>query len=377
MPTRGSNAARRNSLGLTERQLNEVLEELDAQSGNDANPARRYVRYAHRVDGVHMKIKQTDGQSTVVRVACRNLSRGGIAVLHSSFVHPGSRCAVVLQHKLDGMVVVEGEVARCQHRKGMVHELGIKFREPVNPRDFIDMETLGEQFSIERVDAEQLEGVLVHLDPSELDQRIFQHYLRGTRLRYRASASVEECHKLITEGCDVIVLEYWLGEETSMELLQRLRDEGNRTPIVVASSESSPEAKREMQSGGVREMLAKPLTQERVLQALAEVLVTDREILQAAQPGTAEAPADLISAFIESLKPMADELQRAMDAMDPNACTRVAMRVHGVAPTLGYNHLAGLAKEAAKALGGSSSVQDSMDPLRTLLIAMKNPRQAA
>lgn len=369
---------RRNSLGLTERQLAEVLEDLDSGGGGDHHPQRRFVRYAHRVDGVHLKIRQPDGQSTVVRVACRNLSRGGISVLHSSFVHPGSRCALVLQHKLDGMVVVEGEVMRCQHRRGLIHELGIRFKSPINPRDFADIESLGESFSLERVDPDQLEGVVVHLEPSELDQRVFQHFLRGSRLRYRAATTADDAYGFVVQGCDVLVLEYWLGDETSIELLRRLRDEGSRTPVIVATSESSPEAKREMQGAGVRELLLKPLSQERVLQALAEVLVTDREIQKAGNAGKVEdAPRELVDEFIKGLAPMADELERAMSAMDPNACTRVAMRVHGVAPTLGFGALAELARDAAKALNGSHSVEDSMDPLRTLLSAMRKPRQAA
>lgn len=369
---------RRNSLGLTERQLAEVLEDLDAGGGGDHHPQRRFVRYAHRIDGVHLKIRQPDGQSTIVRVACRNLSRGGISILHSSFVHPGSRCALVLQHKFEGMVVVEGEVMRCQHRRGLIHELGIKFKSPINPRDYVDIETLGESFSLERVDPDQLEGVLVHLEPSELDQRVFQHFLRGSRLRYRAASNAEDAYGFVVQGCDVFVLEYWLGDETSMELLRRLRDEGSRIPVIVATSDASPDAKREMQATGVRELLVKPLSQERVLQALAEVLVTDRENQKACNSGKMQdAPRELVDEFIKSLAPMAEELEQAMASMDPSACARVAMRVHGVAPTLGFSTLAGLAKEAAKALGGSNSVEDSMDPLRTLLAAMRKPRQAA
>ncbi len=67
----------------------------------------------------------------------RNISRTGMALLHGKFVYDGTICVLGLQ-ALDGQVIpVRGKVVGCRLIRGRIHELGIRFDEPVEVSDYV------------------------------------------------------------------------------------------------------------------------------------------------------------------------------------------------------------------------------------------------
>ena len=70
-------------------------------------------------------------------LAPRNISCNGMSLLHGKFVYGGTNCVIGLQ-ALDGQVVpTRGKVIWCRLISGRVHELGVRFDEPVDVGEFV------------------------------------------------------------------------------------------------------------------------------------------------------------------------------------------------------------------------------------------------
>lgn len=72
------------------------------------------------------------GSSPAMVLSVRDISNGGMGIMHANFVHQGSACSLALVGR-DRKIIVKmrGEVVRCTHFRGTVHDIGIKFCEPV------------------------------------------------------------------------------------------------------------------------------------------------------------------------------------------------------------------------------------------------------
>jgi len=117
------------SVRLSSLELERVLNALDQGmfGRGTQKPNRRRPRLVFRQTSVLLTIQTYGGGTSNFLVCTRNLSKGGVSVLHGGFVHPGTGCRIVLR-TLDGeRHALEGKVVQCRFIEGRVHELGVKF----------------------------------------------------------------------------------------------------------------------------------------------------------------------------------------------------------------------------------------------------------
>ncbi|MEQ9206300.1 MAG: PilZ domain-containing protein [Phycisphaerales bacterium] len=184
-----------NTLRLGVRELDALLDKIEQIRPSMDNPDRNFVRWNLRIVRVDLTIEHQTGSKVVLPVATRNISRGGIAVLHSSFVYPNSRCHIgaVLEggHKLD----IKGTVKRCDHIGGKVHELGIKFDTEISTKDILGLDPMQEAYSLERIDPKSLQGNILIINESEFDQQIMLKLLEETELSIAVAENSETAIK--------------------------------------------------------------------------------------------------------------------------------------------------------------------------------------
>ena len=130
---------RANTLGMTSVELEAIYEQLDSGTG-DSSHRRQSSRLSFRQPSVGVEIIQPGGGQTQITVACRNLSRTGLGFLHSSYVHVGTRVVLTLTHRTALRVRVAAKVMRCRHVTRTVHDVGVMFDEPINVRDFMELD---------------------------------------------------------------------------------------------------------------------------------------------------------------------------------------------------------------------------------------------
>lgn len=126
----GTNDKPFSSVRLSEIERKALLKVISMQA--DANPLaskRTDTRYAlppgYSVIG---ELEQAGGSPQKFVVSVRDISRGGLSMLHSSYVHLNSRCVFrFYDEKKKQVAAAYAKVVRCQHVKGQIHDVGLKF----------------------------------------------------------------------------------------------------------------------------------------------------------------------------------------------------------------------------------------------------------
>ena len=126
-------------LRLSVKQIDELRGLIDQRAHDDISRERRQApRVPFRLSvrlGVLLE-NEIKGRRTYA-LAPRNISRAGISLLHGKFVNGGTNCVVGLT-ALDGQVIpARGRVIWCRLIAGRVHELGIRFDEPIDMSEFV------------------------------------------------------------------------------------------------------------------------------------------------------------------------------------------------------------------------------------------------
>ncbi len=364
--------SRRNTLGLREQQLLDLIREWESHEQPTIG-RRRYKRQRFLRDRIYVKMRQPDGQDLILKMACRNLSSGGISLLHNAFIHPGTECTVVLEHRVEGPCPVAGRVVRCTHRWGVAHEVGVQFTSPIVIADFVCDVSPDEILTFETIDPQELEGVVLVVDPSPTDFAIACHYLKETRLRLRHAKTINEAETLIREGAGVIIIDLHMEGEEGAVLLHRLRAARDMTPVIGTTVGLIHAMKVLIASLPNVRLISKPFDEHQLLCAVAEFLLHDSGgVTSEAEIGSGSAAIsqEAAEAFRQELQTMIVDIEKGMQSGDIERCRTSSLRIAGSAPGVGLTTIAKLAKHAADRLN-ERGIDESKTDILALLDACK------
>lgn len=359
---------RPNSLGLGQRELGELLDRLEEPDQHGSDPKRDFVRWPFRQTSVKVQILHAGGTPASITVACRNISRTGMSILHSSYLHTGTKCRVLLPLPGKDDISMDGWITRCTHRSGVVHEIGIRFDRHLDVQLFLNPSPFTDWFSLERVKPEDLTGNIVCVDDSEIDRRIVKHFLRDTKLTCTMASSGAEALVAIDDSVDLALLDFHLGDMTGAELARKLRESGLKTPLIIVTCDTDAATPQTLESGDSSAFLAKPISQELLLRAIAEFLVvrkSDRN-RNAANVSNAATPA-LAEEMLSALGQYAKRLEACVESRDATTARTLCLQVAGTAGAVGFKDVNTLATKASEALTRSKSTTESISPLRALI----------
>ncbi len=365
------NTGRINTLGLNSRELNQVMDEMDA-AGKGASPERNFVRWSFRKTSVIFEVTQPGGTKAKLLVPVRNISCGGMSILHSAYMHTGTSCVLYIPSPENEYHGVRGFVTRCRHVKGTIHELGIQFSEPINARDFVELDEFSDCFSLEKVDPQELEGRILIVDDSEMDLKLAKHYLRDTNLRISAYSDPIEALDVAEEGVDLILLDYDMPEMNGHEWITKIRENGIQTGVIMVTSDTSTLTRQHLASVQANAFLAKPITQEILLRAIAEFLMVGmatgpmKSTLDDDDPNRS-----LVPSFIKHCRSYAKRLHEAVKREDNDAVRSISLQIRGAAPAVGFTQLATQAELTLKTITASMSVSESICEIKGLIALLE------
>lgn len=364
-----STNVRINSLGLTPRELGELLVRLDAEGSGGGNPRRQFIRASFRIPNLPVRIAQPGGSSVEVPLVCRNLSREGMSLLHSSYVHAGSPISAKLPTLKGTTKPVTGTVVRCTHRGGKVHEIGVKFEEPIDLREFIPARAGDDPLSFERVEGEKLVGTIAVVNAGPLDRQILQSLLRGTQLRVRAATGANEALAMVHEGLDLVFYEASLPLEASLQGIAAIRAGAPKLPIIAIASDAPALGILREKKARADVLISKPLSQGKVQRAIAEFLLLKRPVTVEAYRGATEE-----ATVVEMSPEIAAEIagwvaafEKDLAAKDPKVLAARCVLVQHAAPHVGLQRVAGLAAQIAERLAMASAIEDVTARVRELI----------
>ncbi|MDX2016625.1 MAG: PilZ domain-containing protein [Planctomycetota bacterium] len=365
-----SSSRRPNTLGLDDRALEKVLGVLDGKD-RPSKPGRAFLRWPFRRTTVPVLVTHPSGQQVRLDLACRNLSRGGMSLLHASFLHMGTRCTVTLRDGMGQTREMESTVVRCRHCAGMIHEIGVRFDEPVDVRDFVPAAPLAERFALEAVDPSTLEGLVAWSGAAAMDQMILKHLLRKTRLTFVAAATFAQPWAelmSVLRGARVILIDDAGPQSDVVGQIRAIRGARISAPIIVLTFDRGQLSRQRLAQVPADEFLAKPLTEERLLRALGEFLVLGRASdASAAEPALRSAAREHLESFASELSRAIEDLERLMQSADAIGAFASCQALKGTAACLGFTSIARLADRAGAAVASAMSVPAASEELRALV----------
>ncbi|MBX3375877.1 MAG: response regulator [Phycisphaeraceae bacterium] len=368
---------RPNTIGLGQRELGELLDQLDSPESETKNPKRNFVRWPFRETSVRVQILHAGGMSSWITVACRNLSRAGMSILHSSFAHTGTKCRVLLPHPSKGEVTVSGTITRCGHRTGVVHEIGIRFDQHLNVQEFLQASPLSDWFSLERVNPEELTGTIAYVDDSEIDRKIIRHFLRGTKLNVVVAASAAESLTCIDESVNLVLLDLHLGDSSGVDLAMKLRENGLEMPIILLTCDTAMARRDVLDRTRANAFLAKPVSQELLLRAIGEFLIVQRGSAGKSKQSVERANPALTQGLLQALGQYAKRLEDFAQGTDAAGARTLCLQIAGTAGTAGLQDVSQLATKAAEGLSRSMDVKESLPTIRALIAVCRRASERA
>lgn len=373
---RSEAVGRENTLGSQAWKLDALLDDLDSRDGSSVN--RSHARWKFRERSVQVLLSQPDGSEVSLKLAARNLSVGGVCLLHSAFVYPGTAITVHLQQRVSGKVVrARGRVRRCDHIQGVIHEIGVKFDESINLHDFQQADPFANKFSYENIQLGRLRGSVIHIDPSQIDRQIVRHLLRDTALSIRGCDSFTEARQFLDKGCDLILSEYRLPDTDGAMMTNALRTDGHTIPVLIVSSSTSPETLEAVRRAAIDVFIPKPIEETRLIAAIAEFLAPESAHQDQKPTGLDEGMRELAGMFANSLSGYADQLDAAAEKNENEQILSIASQIKGSALSLGFEKIGYSAGEVMELLADGANMEMIQRAVRKLITACRTVRPAA
>lgn len=366
-------AGRPNTVGLHGRDLATLLDEFDI-ADPIGDPQRDFVRWPFRYTSLRLQLIHPGGNATAIRVACRNLSRGGMSLLHSAYLHPGSRCTVHLPHPAHGEAAIDGWVVRCTHRSGMVHEIGVAFTRHIDVHAYVPA-LRNDSFTLERVDPAALAGALLYVDDCDNSFQIFRHHLAGTSLRIAVRASGQQPPP---GPFDLVIVGHPVRDADQAQFLSTIRRREPGAAVIVLTSQHPESARRSLAALNPDAVLVRPVQQQTLLRALGEFLIVRRRITDAGGEASKDAADQHSSQNIAHImQHCARRLEEALNRQDAAACRALCVQIAGAAPMLGLRGVGRLAAQTADDLTRTMSIPQSHKSVRAVIAACQRVQASA
>lgn len=333
-----ADSAQRNTLGVDGLLYHRLLTKLDENIGKGKMSAKRVFRrlsYEHAKLRIHIISEGHNSRSLIV--ATRNLSQGGVSVLHSNFMYNGTHLTVDLIKTNGEIVPRHGAVTRCIHRGGRVHEIGIKFDEEVSLRDFLVENLENLLYARERIDPEEMKiKTLVYTENSDFSA-LLRQYLMPSNLCYTFAKDLEEAAKKSTDQ-EMLIVHNDPDSLKSVEFIRSMRISGFRNPIILIGNPTQEVNEHVIYACGADMVLPWPIDGQSILCSIGEYIFNEwtpeslENIRMCISPETRSA---LRMELARLGVVMDQQIRTSNQKLVQNSCMRIRM----IAPLLGLSSM--------------------------------------
>lgn len=371
-------SGRNNSLNLSPDRLHALMDELDAMS-NRPNARRVHSRLGFRQQAIDVEVIQPSGGSVGFCVACRNISRGGMSVLHSAYMHVGTKCRVRLEHLRDGPQWIDAQVVQCRHVTGRAHDVGLRFTQEVDVSNFIRIDPLDAHYSLERIDPDKLEGRVLLITASDIDRKLIEVYVSETNLRMVRVAEYEDALKELQQPFNLVLCDFDRDPFDAAKVLQEMRNRGMPMPVVAISGDKSEATRQIIRDCFVNALIVKPVEKLTLLRALAEFIVLGRQVDNKTQNKPQSDPSlkALAEIFADDLQKFAAELEQGVEKDDEKSVRYICARIRGTGPLLGHAVVADAANKVLLLLDQEGSLASAANSVKSLVYLCRHAKNAA
>lgn len=252
------NAPSLDVLRLSANEVEAINRELDAQAEQfQGNNRRQDERHPYRA-GAKMvaTVFHPGGTTTRYLIKPRNISRTGLGFLHGSFLHLGTRIIVSLETLRHTLVNVTGQIVFCKFVRGNVHEIGVRFSQPIELAQFIFEG--GDDMAEGALP--QLIGRVLLVEREESDRQLLRFIFERLNVQVSMSTTVDDAVDKLTGGMnfDVAMLDVD-AEDDVADAIARLRAPDRDVPLIALTADESHPLKHKANGEQCNGVLVKPL----------------------------------------------------------------------------------------------------------------------
>ncbi|MGB0767501.1 MAG: response regulator [Phycisphaeraceae bacterium] len=377
------------TLRLTDRDKAKLLWAIEEANRRDDGENQRRLRVPCKdVKEAILDLKSTGTGSTKLNVLIRNLSRWGAALVHGRYVHPETKCELLMQAENGAWHKQVGVIRHSRHIQGMIHEIGVAFEEPIDLSEFARLTTQEEaQYLQELADdmpepseddevIVQLSSRVLLTDDYASDRKLFGHWLsqagftvstmvdgRGTRIQIQ-----EQVY-------DLVIIDYRLDGENGVKLIHELRQGNFTAPIICISSDDSDDVEQAALDAGANRFLQKPFSEQQLLSTAYELTGVDNKAEQTPIYSTFKDKPEmrpLLTEFTRGLSAYVDELRDANAQGDIEALDYISHRLKGAGNGYGYPDITKCAAAVINAMNADAPELESIKNAAGELISTLN-----
>lgn len=369
---------KRNSLGMSGQVYKQLLQKLDAINGDtpDIPPTRIYTRLEYNEPYLELTLETSDRARRNITVAARNISRGGMSVLHASYIYPGTRINAQLR-RADGSVFhAAGNVCRCLHVGGVVHEIGIKFDHEIIVQEFVRPDINDSITSLETVDPEKLTGKAIFVGKDKALMPFLREYLINTNINFGFVNTAKSAIEKGIDQCQLVFISLDAGDMTGPEFATYLRENGYRKPIILAGRAEGDLIKQQIKLSKADMFLPVPITEQSLMCALGEFLISEwsEKTLETVRSGIDK---DTVKSLCIELKKLGILLDQQINMDDPVKVYATCSKIRSIAPLLGMKNLRDLTLQIGEDIATSGDVYKFEKGLNSIKLLCKGLPKAA
>jgi len=327
------------SVRLSMDQVRAILDRLDGSNTGPERERRANERFSYRTLAiVHLQ----EPREVAYLVPTRNLSKGGLAILHGGFLHNGTRCMVSLITTQGAWNKGPSQVVRCRYLEAGIHEISLRFDNEIDVTAYC-------AGSIRR------RVLLAEDDP--MAARLAEFYLDRLNTDHDHAQDGGSAFDMAMENAyDLILMDMEMPVMDGFEVAQKLRENGYVGTVAAATALTQPGDRERCLAAGCDYYLRKPYT-EKDLTDLLELV--GKEPLYSSLAGDA-AMAPLIDAFIASLSARVREVEEAVSANEAQQLQTLLRRLKGEGGSFGFEVISDKAAQIEAALVTGTQIE----PLR-------------
>lgn len=352
------------SLRMPERDQLDLLKQFNGsvrpvRTGDNRNVER--IQYTRR--GVTVSIDMPGGTSTAYLVRPRNLSRSGMAFLHGTYCYTDVRCRILMQTVDGEPVVVTGTIVRCQHHSGAVHDVGVRFDEPIDVHEFAE-QTYAEANSNEEPSKRvmQLTGSVLYVDDSADDRALLSYLCRLIGIELKCASTAEQAIEFYQQTDPQLILtDFHMPGMNGKELGEKFRELGYRSAIIAVTAETDREIQQEILASGIDRVIVKPYRHESMQEILGQYLPRDLSADSSLSPIVSEQWNDremrpTITQFLERLADRITDMHRQINERELDSLRDTVRDIRGTSGGFGFPQISETAKSVIE------RIKDTEDP---------------
>ncbi|MCP3980341.1 MAG: response regulator [bacterium] len=332
-----SKARLERAIELSGEQRRRLIETLN-NSDSRPDSRRASVRYDYEVAGIPVSIEHPGGGTTHYLVYGHDLSRGGMSVLHSGYVHPNASCLVLLRLTDGDTKALAGTTRHCRLISAPWHQIGIQFKKELDLHLVLGTGISDEVEAGQAIDAdESLRGRVLVSEMSEPGRLLIERDLAGLGLALQTTATRGATLDAVQrEGIDMVIVGVGLVHQDDLRMISRLREMRYKGPIVLVSAEATPQAIMRAREAGATTVVARPYSVDYLLTELRVGL--DNEKLKTPMRSTMEntpGMKPLVQTFIQHTQRWASQIERHHE-LDVGRLRELCYQLKACGPGYGF-----------------------------------------